>query len=307
MALDLTALTDYINENSKEFVTRAITENDTVKYLNSIGALRVGVKGKEAIQILDADVNIQSNDSCGRTASGDTSFSQANLEVVPLADFQNYCPKDFEKKWMSQYLTKGQHYTELLFAEDMMNVRASLLAKANEKLIWQGDSEETDANLNKFDGVLKQLDDAGVTATDLSAETDVVAQLQAIVAGADADEVGSGDFTIFLGKDKATAYQIALANKNLFREGDNLKVYGTDIAIVGVSGLNGTGLAVSGRASHFVVGTDLVSDLDTATLEYSVETKQFYMDFQWALGVTVAFPDEKGLFSLDANGGGVEG
>ncbi|HLS53715.1 MAG TPA: hypothetical protein VK031_07060, partial [Tissierellaceae bacterium] len=167
--------------------------------------MRVGVKGKEAIQILDADVAIQSNESCGRTASGDTSFSQAILEVVPLADFQNYCPKDFEKKWMSQYLTKGQHYTELLFAEDMMNVRASLLAKANEKLIWQGDTDEVDTNLNKFDGVLKQLEDAGVTATDLSAETDVVAQLQAIVAGADADGVGSGDFTIFLGKDKATA------------------------------------------------------------------------------------------------------
>lgn len=300
MALNLTGIPDYVNQNSREFITRVITENDTVKYLNSIGALRVGVKGKEAVQILDADVNIQSNANCGRTPSGDTSFSQAILEVFPLADFQNYCPKAFEKKWMSQYLTKGQNYTDLLFAEDMMNVRASLLARANEKLIWQGDTTSADTNLNKFDGVLVQLDDAGVTATDLSANTDIVAQLQAMVAGADADLVGSGDYTIFLGKDKAVAYQIALANKNLFREGDALKVYGTDIAIVGVAGLNGTGLAVAGRGNHLIVGTDLTSDMDTATIEYSVETKQFYMDFQWALGVTLAFPDEFELYQLDA-------
>lgn len=303
MAIDVTALTDYVNENSREFVTRVITENDTVAYLNSIGALRVGVKGKEAVQILDADVAIQLNDNCGRTPSGDTDFSQVILEVVPLADFQNYCPKAFEKKWMSQYLTKGQHYTELLFAEEMMNVRASKLARANERLIWQGDTDEVDTNLNKFDGVLKQLETAGVTATDLSAETDIVAQLQAMVAGADADLVGSGDYTIFLGKDKAVAYQIALANKNLFREGDALKVYGTDIAIVGVAGLNGTGQAVAGRASHLVVGTDLTSDLETASLEYSVETKQFYMDFQWALGVAIAFPDEFAIYQLDAPAG----
>lgn len=300
MALNLSALPDYINQNSREFVTRAITENDTVKFLNSIGALRVGVKGKEAVQILDADVVIQLNENCGRTPSGDTDFSQAILEVVHLADFQNYCPKAFEKKWMSQYLTKGQHYTDLLFAEDMMNVRASKIAKANEKLIWQGDTASADPNLNKFDGVLKQLATAGVTATDISATTDIVAQLQAMVAGADADLLASGDFAIFLGKDKAVAYQIALANKNLFREGDALKVYGTDISIVGVAGLSGTGKAVAGRASHLIVGTDLVSDMDTASLDYSVETKQFYMDFQWALGVTLAFPDEFALYQLDA-------
>lgn len=299
MALNLTALADYVNQNSREFVTRAITENDTVKYLNSIGALRVGVKGKEAVQILDAGVNIQTNANCGRTPLGDTTFSQAILEVLPLADFQNYCPKAFEKKWMSQYLTKGQHYSELLFAEDMMNVRASKIAKANEKLIWQGDTSLSDVNLNKFDGVLAKLDDAGVTAVDLSANTDIVAQLQTIVASADPDLLDSGDFAIFVGKEKAVAYQIALANKNLFREGDALKVYGTEISIVGVSGLSGTGKAVAGRASHLIVGTDLTSDLDTATLDYSVETKQFYMDFQWALGVTLAFPDEFGLYTLN--------
>lgn len=303
MALNLTALSDYVNENSLEFVTRVITENDTVKYLNEVGALRVGVKGKEAVQILDADVNIQSNESCGRNPLGDTDFAQVILEVFPLADFQNYCPKAFEKKWMSQYLTKGQHYSELLFAEEIMNVRASKLARANERLIWQGDTASADANLAFFDGVLKQLATAGVVTTDLSANTDVVAQLQGIVAAADADIVGSGDFTIFVGKDKAMAYQIALANKNLYKEGDTMKVLGTDVAIVGVAGLNGTGLAVAGRASHLIVGTDLTSDLDTASLDYSVETKQFYMDFQWALGVTVAFPDEFVVAQLDASAG----
>lgn len=298
MALDLTALTDYINENSREFVTKAVVENDTVKYLNDKGSLRVGVKGKEAVQILEADVAIQLNDSCGRTPSGDTDFSQVILEVTPLADFQNYCPKAFEKKWMSQYLTKGQHYSELLFAEEMMNVRASKLAAANEALIWQGDTDSANANLAFFDGVLEQLSDAGVTPVDLSADTDVVSQLQTMVASADPAALGSGDFTIFLGKDKAVAYQIALANKNLFREGDALKVYGTDVSIVGVSGLNGTDTAVAGRASHLIVGTDLVSDTDTATLDYSVETKQFYMDFQWALGVAVAFADDFAVYEL---------
>lgn len=291
MALNLTALADYVNQNSREFVTRAITENDTVKYLNEVGSLRVGIKGKEAVQILDAGVVIQSNDSCGRTANGDTTFSQVIVEVKPLADFQNMCPKAFEKKWMSQYLTKGQKYTDLLFAEDMMNARASKIAAANEKLLWQGDTASADGNLNKFNGILKLLATPAKKVEWLKAD-DVVTQLQKIVLGANPAIVASGDFTIFVGKDKAIAYQIALANRNLFKEGDSLKVYGTDINIVGVTGLTGTDKIVAGRASHLIAGTDLTSDLDTASLEYSVETKQFYMDFQWALGVNVAFPDE---------------
>lgn len=291
MALNLTALTDYVNQNSREFVTRAITENDTVKYLNEVGALRVGVKGKEAVQILDSEVKIQTNDNCGRTASGDTTFSQVVLEVKPLADFQNMCPKAFEKKWMSQYLTKGQKYTDLLFAEDMMLVRASKIAGANEKLIWQGDTASADPNLNKFNGVLKLLA-TPAKKVDWATNDDITTQLQKVVLGANPAVVNSGDFTIFVGKDKAIAYQIALANKNLFKEGDPLKVLGTDIRIVAVTGLTGVDKIVAGRASHLIVGTDLTSDLDIASLEYSVETKQFYMDFQWSLGVAVAFSDE---------------
>ena len=302
MALDLTGLVDYVNQNSTEFVTKAVTGNDTIKYLNAKGSLRVGVKGKEAVQILDSDVNIVSNESCGRTAAGDTRFEQVTLQVVPLADFKNYCPRAFEKKWMSQYLTKGQHYTQLLFAEDVMNERAGKLAKANDKLIWQGDEDSADVNLNKFDGVLSQLD-GEATEVSISNE-DVVAALQTLVASLDPDAIDAGDVAIFIGKDKAIAYQIALANKNLFREGDALKVYGTDVDIVGVAGLTGTNKAVAGRASHLIVGTDLVSDTNTATLEYSVETKNFYMDFQWALGVTVAFPDDfvVGTFEAPSSG-----
>lgn len=291
MALNVAALSDYVNQNSRDLLTRAITGNDTVDYLKSIGSLYAGIKYKEDIHLLEAAVMLQANASCGRTASGDTTFSSVTLEVKPLADYQNFCQKAFEKKWMTQYLTSGQNYTELLFAKEIMEERASKIANANEKLLWQGDTTSATANLNKFDGILKILDGVA-TEVSLTGITSPTAQLQKFIESADPAQLESGDFTVFIGRDKAIAYQIELANKNLYREGDPLAVLGTDIKIVPVGGLTGTDKIVAGRASHVVVGTDGTSDAEVATLEFSIETKQFYMDFQYTLGVNVVYADD---------------
>jgi len=288
MALNLTALTDYVRENSTDFVVKSLMNAPTIDFLKSAGSVMVGIKGTEAIPLLDSDVGLQDNDGCGRSPQGSTTFGNAKITVHPLKDEQNFCPKNYEKKWMVEYLTQGQTYSELLFANDIMYLRASKIAGANERLIWQGDTDSVTPNLQKFDGFIKLLPETVVLPT---APT-LLESLQKALLTVPQEVKNNDDFVIFLSQEDYEAINIELANKNIYKDTDDAKLFGTSAKLAPVAGLNGTGKFYFGRSRSFVVGTDLLGEEDSATMEYSIETKNIYMDFAYALGVAVVYADE---------------
>lgn len=288
MALNLAGLADYVRQNSTEFVVKSIMTGNTIEFLKNEGHVMVGIKGTEAIPLLDSDVNIQDGASCGRTPLGNTTFTDAKITVVPLKDEQNFCPKAFEKKWMVEYLTQGQTYTELQFANDIMGVRAGKIAEQNEKSVWQGDTASADANLNKYDGFIKKL---GATA-DLPTASTLLESLQLALLTVPQEVKNQSDFVIFLSQEDLEQINIELANKNIYKETSDSKLFGTMARLQAVGGLNGTGKFYFGRSRSFIVGTDLLGEEDSAEMEYSIETKHIYMDFHFALGVQVVYPLE---------------
>lgn len=296
MALNLTGLSDYVRQNSTDLVVKSIMTADTIEFLKSEGTVLVGIKGSEDIPMLDSDINIQDGSDCGRTPLGSTSFTKATITVKPLKDEQDFCPKAYEKKWMVEYLTQGQTYTELLFANEIMALRASKIAEANEKLVWQGDTASANANLNKFDGFIKK---APVTVALPSGAT-LIEQLQKALLTVDVAVKSQSDFAIFLSKNDLELINIELSNKNIYKETDNQKLFGTNVRLVAVNGLNGTDKFYFGRSRSFVIGTDLLGEEDSAEMTYSVETKKIYMDFHYALGVQVIYPAEvKGFHRVE--------
>lgn len=290
MALNLSGLPEYVSQKSKELVTEAVLGSQTIQILKSAGSIQFGVKGKAAVNTLAVEVNIQDGSDCGRNPVGTTTIGQAIIEVVPLKDEQNFCPKAYENKWTAEFLTKGQTYSELLFAQEFMDGRAAKIAETNEKAIWISDSTVTGStNFNKFDGYVKQIKASplsGTTNVSASATgSTIVEKLQGLFIAAPKTTSTSSDARLFIGTDIYQEYVLALANKNIFKPTDDKTLFGTTIKLEPVDGLIGTGFALVAKPQHLVFGTDLLGEEESATLEFSAETKQIYSDFHWAMGV----------------------
>jgi hypothetical protein len=287
MALNLSGLPEYVKQTSKEFIKDAVMGAQTVGILKNAGSIQFGIKGKAAVNTLSIDVNFQDGSDCGRNPVGSTSIGQAIIEVKPLKDEQNYCPKAYENKWTSEYLTKGQEYSELLFAQEFMTARAEKIAETNEKAIWQGNVSVTGStNLNKIDGFVKQIKaGAAVNASGSTTGSTIVEKLQGLFLAAPKVTSTSSDARLFIGTDMYQSYVMALANKNIYNPTADKTLFGATIKIEPVDGLIGTGFALVAKPQHLIYGTDMLGEEESATIEYSVETKQIYVDFHWAMGV----------------------
>lgn len=296
MAYNVSQLPNYIDQSSKTFVVDSLFGNQTASVLRDAGSITLGLKGTSAIQLMDQDINIQTNYNCGRNPLGNVNLSQAYITVVPLMDNLNLCPKILEQKFTVQYLSKGQNYTEALFANEIVNQRSAKIAEANEILMWQGDTTISGAtNLNKFDGFIKQVKASNALKVALTGATSgatVVERLQNMFLAAPSKVTSQSDAVIFVGTDVYNEYTIALTNKNIFKDPADKVMFGGAIKLVPVDGLNGTRLAFLGRLRSFQIGLDLLGEDDKAIVEYSMETRQVYIDYYFALGVTLLFPNE---------------
>lgn len=285
MALNLTGLPDYVSQKSKEFVKDAVLGSQTIKLLQSAGSVQFGIKSKAAINTLSVDVNVQSDLDCSRNPVGDTTIGQAIIEVHPLKDEQNYCPKKYENKWTGDYLTKGSTYTELLFAQDFMQARAEKIAEYNENHIWQGNLT-SGSTYNKYDGFIKLIKASAAQSITASGAT-VDAKLMDAFLKAPIVTTSNPDVRMFVGHDTYNSYLAAVNNKNYFQAADDKTVRGTTIKLEPVAGLNGTGFVLIATPDMLVYGTDMLGEEESATMDYSIETKQIYVDFHWKSGVQV--------------------
>ena len=289
MAFNVTALQTYVEGASRELATKAVANAKTAKLLIDSANVTAGVKGSADIFKMDADVVLQDGSSCGRSANGSTTFSQKRISVSPLKDEQNFCNKAFYDKWFAKLIAKGQNpegeTMDNAFAQEIMDYRAAKIAAAVEALIWKGDTESATANLAHFDGLVKLLTADAVALTPTGA--DIIAKLQDVYTDVAVEIRGAEDFRIFVGEDKYDEYLIALANKNIYKATDDFTLFGTKAKLEPVSGLNGTGKVVASRISNFHLGIDGTGDADKAEMRYSTETKQWYVDFHFAVGVQV--------------------
>lgn len=299
MAFDITALSEYVQNNSKEIATKAVANAQTAKLLIANKAVQAGVKGSAAILKMDADVVLQDGSSCSRTAMGDTKLSDKKITVKPIVDYQNICPKALWNTYFAEMVAKGQTPEESLtpdFAESIMDFRAMKIAGVVEVMLWKGDLSATGTTNNKhIDGIIKQVG-SGFPIT--ASGADVIAKLQSVYLAMPTEIRQAEDFRIFIGEDTYAEYLVALANKNIFKSTDDTTLFGTTAKLQPVAGLNGVDKAFASRISNFQLGLDGEGDADAAELRYSNETKQWYMDFAFAVGVAVVDAAEVGVASL---------
>lgn len=311
MALELTGLTNYTKQLVRPLLTSAVIGAKTQQLIMDNGIVLTGIKSSAAIPLMDTDAFFQT-DGCGYSPSGTTSFTQRTVTVGKIMIAETICPKDFEAKFTQEALRAGSNYTDFGNAEFLdayLAKKNARIAAQLETAIWQGDATGATANLNKFDGLQKLIDasavDANVTAfTGLSAvvstitQSNVVAATEAIYKAIPAAVVGKGDVKIFVGYDWYRLLIMAYRALNLFSynpqdaNANSFILPGTNIEIVAVHGLNGTGDAYAFSMSNAVMAVDLEDEEANYKVWYSQDNDEIRTKVSFKVGVNLAFPSE---------------
>lgn len=329
MAFSVGTLVDYVIENTDVLVVKSIFGSRTSDLIRSEGTVLTAVKFAEQINILDSDAIFQDGSGCTRTSSGTTTVTQRKVTVGEVAVVEDLCVKALRKKYLSKALAKGSNENDIPFEKDYTDLKARTIAKQVEIALWQGDTTSLNANLNKWDGLIKLIDNAATSVnangiaynsigTILTASgtanlnginsTNVKEIVNSMWLALPSDVTGQDDIRIFAGWDVFNKFINAFTNQNLFNfaptgsevsaENGVVLIPGTKYKLTAVHGLDGTNRLFGIRMSNIWEGTDLEDE----EKDWSIMEDQFkdYLRFkvQFKMGVNVAFPNEITSFKL---------
>lgn len=318
MAYSFSGLVAYVEQNERLLVASSVLGAKTQQLIQQSGNVMVGVKSKETINIMDTDAIFQAGGTCGFLTSGTTTFSQREVEVGKFKVNEAICPKDLEAYYTQKALPNGSRYDATAFAEEYTSRKAAKIAAQLEKAIWQGNKTSVDVNLNKFDGIIKLVSDAGASVINANAaafytgapatainDSTVVNVFDAVYKAIPAEIIDKDDVKIFCGMDVFRTMTVRIKNEKYFNyqvEASPMTSFflpGTTIEVVGTPGLNGTNKIYAMRVSNLFLGVDLLNEgTDRWELFYAREADQVRFVSEFKMGVNFAFPTEVVKFEI---------
>ena len=288
MAINVSALTAYVEEQRLPLIRKTVFAAPSTKYFN----LQTGIKHSAALNILNTEVAFGDGATCGWNEAGTSAFSQRTLEVGNYKVNMSFCDKAMLKYWNGYEVRVAAGQKSLPFEEDFVagiidGVRVKL-----ENMIWKG-VKATD----KMDGLLTILKAEGsVIKPTINAGTTIYEKTIAAYKAIPAGKLESA--SIFMGVDNFRDLVLELTAKNLYHyspEVDSaleIVLPGTNTKVRGVAGLNGEKAIVAADGENIYFGVDMEGDEERFDLWYSQDNQEFRLAINFNAGVQVAFPDE---------------
>ncbi|WP_212005750.1 hypothetical protein [Chitinophaga sp. HK235] len=317
MSFDVSALSNYTKENEQLLVTSSIFNAKTQQKIQSQGNVMTGVKSSEQINRIDTDAVFQAGGSCGFNAQGTTAITQRPVTVGKIKVNEALCPKTLESKYTQKALQIGSRYESIPFEQEYTDKKAARIAAQIEKALWQGDTGSANANLNKFDGLIKLIDAAaGVVAANTApyigtpivvadgiTKANVRSIVDAMFLAIPENLVDKEDIEIVCGWDTFRLYILALRDANLYaydadNTGGEIEIPGTNIKLVALAGLNGTKRLFAFRWSNIFLGVDMLNEEEKWEIFFAKEADEVRFVAEWKTGINTAFPDEVVSFKL---------
>lgn len=315
MALDLSSLTAYVEENKADLITKSILGGVTL----GLGVdIRTGIKSTEKIPVLESTTPFQSASSCGFTTSGTTTVSQISLSTSPIAVAEEICLNDLEAYFTQKWIPNGANVDTTALAGKIIDRKIAQIAKNVEQMIWQGKTAYTNSTiLKQINGWISTIDTAGTavaaTASTLNS-TNVLTIFDNVYASIPAAAIANETVVAFCGMDAfrtlaakiTSTYGIYGSNYTTDKVWGNWQLMypGTNMKVIAVPGMNNdnpvdTGslpTAVKNRiiatyASNLVFGTDLQNDYEQLEVWYSQDDRKLKFYTRFRAGVAVKFID----------------
>lgn len=288
MAINVSALTAYVEEQRLPLIRKTVFAAPSTKYFN----LQTGIKHSAALNILNTEVEFGDGATCGWDEAGSSAFSQRTLEVGNFKVNMSFCDKAMLKYWMGYDVRVAAGQKSLPFEEDFVNGIIDGVRVKLEDMIWKG----VKAN-DKMDGLLTILKaESGVIKPTIASGSSIYEKTLAAYKAIPASKLESA--SIFMGVDSFRDLVLELTAKNLYHyspEVDSaleIVLPGTNTKVRGVAGLNGEKAIVAADGENIYFGVDMEGDEERFDLWYSKDNQEFRLAINFNAGVQVAFPDE---------------
>jgi hypothetical protein len=312
MALSLGTLTSYTKQLVKPLLTSAVFEAKTQQLIKDGGIVIPNAKSVVAIPLMDTDA-VFGTDSCSFDPSGTTTFTQRTITVGKIKVEEKICPKDLENYFLQEVLKSGSTYEDFGNAEFQtayLNKKNARIAAQLETAIWQGDiTGSGGANLNKFDGLSKLIAAGspvnanvsgytGVATITTITQSNVVAATEGIYKAIPAAVLSKGDVKIFVGNDWYRLLIMAYRALNLFSynpqdaNASSFILPATNVEVISINGLNGTGDAYAISLSNMAMAVDLIDEESSYDMWFSRDNNDVRLRIAFKLGVNIAFTNE---------------
>ena len=292
MAINVSTLPDYIQENRDELFVKAIASTKTLDYIESM----LGVKGKAALNYLNSTVVLADGESCGWNPQGDDTFTQKTVTTKLVAVNKEFCAKQMRSKWMSYDLSLAAGRENLPFEQKIADSNVAAIKKAVEKLIWQGDT-----GLG-IDGLLKQIK-AEESAVKVNGGTTILEKIGKVIAAIPAGALEKG-VNVFMSYTDFRSYVEAknaecCGNMPVIDANVDYLVYAGDsrIKLVPVAGLEGTNKIVAAPYDALVYATDVEDSEGIFKMWFDEKEDKFLFKVLFTAGTAVKFPDETVIWS----------
>lgn len=290
-------LQNYVDGNRLPLIREAVLRAKSAYLFN----LMTGVKGATNLNLLNTEVEFGDGSTCGWNEAGTSTISARTLTPGHLKVNMAFCEKALLKTALNHDVKIAANQKNLPFEEDFFKGIGDAIAANLEKALWQGDTASSDANLNKFDGLVKIIGAATPAANvTYTASDTVTTAVNKVYAALPAEVWSKGEVVLYMGEDQYRKYiQELIANGNIVITNavedipfkDSVLIPGTDVRVYGVAGLNGTNKMYASYKDNFVYGVDMTSDAEQYDFWYSQDNREFRLAVEFIAGVQVAYPD----------------
>lgn len=290
----VSSLPDYVEQNRGLILSTSILGGRTTQLFTK----QSGVKGSAALNILSTDVQFGDGSTCGWNEAGASTLTQRILKTGLVKVNMAYCWKQFIGKWAEYQVEIKANPNKLPFEQEFTDDVVRGIQEALEKALWQGDVDSSDDNLNKFDGMLKILNDAAsVTINEtIAAGASTVNAVNQILLAIPAKCLKS-DTVIFCSPEFLRKYKLDLVAANLYhfepnQDIDDITIPGSNVKLVAVAGLEGQKKLIGARLSNLFYGYDFEDSDVNLDLWFSKDNDEYRLKSLFNAGVQVAFPNE---------------
>lgn len=294
----VSGLSAYIEEQRYPLLRRAILEGNSISKM----VPQLGIKTKAKINYISTDADFQDGSECGFNPSGTTEYTQREIETGIIKEELEWCFKTLWGKYLENQYRVQADPQAMPFQQEITDELVKKINRKLEKAVWQGDTDSADANLNKFDGLLKIL--AGesantVNVTDIASSATAYDVIKAVIM-AMPEELLEKDAVVLVSPELYRDFTMYLVECNLYHFDpsngivtDNGYLFpGTNIRVEKVLGLSGSKKVIGTYWKNLFYGADMLGEEERFRLWYDEKDEMFRFRALWNSGVQVAFPDE---------------
>lgn len=292
-SLTLHDLPEWIEQNADELITKAVFSPMST----TLFKVQTGVKAKTALNLLDTVVTFGDGSVCGFTNTTSSTISQRYIDPGYIKINAEYCDKDFLNTFANHEVNMAAGRENLPFEQYFVEDIRKQIGKNLEIAIWQGDKTSANANLNKFDGLLKIMTADVPQANKQAKGSDTILTRVWNVYNAIPEEV-LFDEVIYMNNANFRALVKALVDLNMYHYERNIDesldiiLPGTNTHVKAINGLTGVDVIIALNPDHVVYGVDLQGDAEEYKMWFSEDNDTFRLKISFAAGVQIALPNE---------------